>query len=302
MNPGPLARGSCFMNMKTTRYVNSLVQCSVLYSSHMTQILSRANVALPALAIAFILAAVTLFPWSASAAEATFDAKTLTTEKTKPTITGTAEDVAKVRVLIEDAKGKRVWRSSAVRVRDDEWKARVTKTLKNGTYEISILDGTSSKGKVLETGTLTIGKQATGGSLTASMLPLLVGGNARVNGSVPVAYVRIGNPGKTATSVQGLALTQRGTADVKGVASFTTSDDKGGSRATHTASFKNGSAYVPLEATIAPGQTRIFTIKADLASTIDFGKTLQLEVASVDTGAKLTNMFPLRGVTWSLVR
>lgn len=264
----------------------------------MTTIFSRAQTALPTLALVFAFAAIAFFPWNASAATASFDSTTLSSEKAKPTISGEA-DVKTIRIEITNEDDKRVWRSGTIKVRNDEWKTRVKKSLKDGEYEIAILD---SKKKVLETDTLVIGKEKQEGTLTASMLPLLVGGTARMNGSVPVAYVRIGNPGKTAASIDGIALTQRGSANVANVISFATSDDKGGSRATVAASFKNGSSYVPLKATIAPGQTRIFTIKANLGSSIDAGKTLMFDVASVDTNAKLGNAFPLRGVTWNLAR
>ena len=265
----------------------------------MTMILSRAHRALPALALAFALAALAFFPWSAMAATASFDTATLSTEKAKPTLSGEAEDTRTVRIEIRDEDDKRFWKSGTIRVRNDEWKTRVRKSLTDGEYEVTILD---AKKKELATSTLTVGEKKQGGTLTTSMLPLLVGGTARGNGSVPVAYVRIGNPGKTATAIDGLTLTQRGTADVTSVASFALSDDKGGSRATVTASFKNGSAYIPLAATIAPGQTRIFTVKANLAGTVPAGKTLLFDVASVDTGAKLSGKFPLRGVTWTLAR
>ncbi|HRH24531.1 MAG TPA: hypothetical protein PK109_03000, partial [Candidatus Paceibacterota bacterium] len=82
----------------------------------------------------------------------------------------------------------------------------------------------------------------------------------------------------------------------------------GGSRTTiggleSTKQFKNGSAYVPLAATIGPKQFRIFTIKALVSqySGSYYGKQLKINVASVDSKASVTGIFPMLGTTWTLV-
>jgi len=147
-------------------------------------------------------------------------------------------------------------------------------------------------------------KPAAGGTLSVSQLPLLAGGSAAPGASVPVAYIKVSNPGTAATSLAGFSLKQSGSAPTDVITSFATNDDKGGSRATAKAEFEGKEAFVPLQATVAPGQTRIFTIKAQLASGsgASAGKQLMLDVASVDTGASARGAFPIRGTTWTLTR
>lgn len=250
-----------------------------------------------------------LSPNFAFAASASFDTETLTSTKEKPKLSGEA-DLKSVRILIENEDGKRLFRSKELKVRDDAWKVTVTKKLKPGNYEATILDG---KGKTeIASSSLTIldknAKSSTakkGGALSVSALPLLVGGNALPNASVPVAYIKVANPSKEIAYIDGFTLKQNGSANTDSVIGFATSDDKGGSRATITDPklFKNGSAFVPLKTEVAPGQVRIFTIKALVnGNGAQAGKQLMLDVASINTGAKLTAVFPLRGVTWNLVR
>lgn len=267
----------------------------------MTKIFTRTSAPFIALAIGF--AALTLFPWSALAADAAFDPETLTTEKAKPTIEGSAEDVRSIRVLIENEEGKRVFRSKSIRVKNDEWKARVSKSLKDGTYEISIL---GARNKVLESDTLTIGEPA-GGTVVASMIPFLTGGTAAPYNSVPVAYVRVANPSTASTTVTSITLMQNGSASASALSGFSTNDEKGGSRAmisTNAKSFSKNLVSIPFNAVIAPGAVAIYTIKANLAGTSgnEAGKQLQFNVASIETNGRVGGTFPIRGTTWTLTR
>lgn len=144
-------------------------------------------------------------------------------------------------------------------------------------------------------------------ALSVSMLPLLAGGQTGAGASVPVAYIKVTNRGTGTASIKGFSLNERGTASAEtDVIGFTTSDDKGGSRTTiggieGTKAAAGERAFVPLAADLAPGQIRIFTIKALLSATHhEAGKTLVFDVASVDTSANVSAAFPLSGVTWFL--
>lgn len=253
------------------------------------------------LAVVFAVA-----PISAHAATASFDEDVVVTTSTKPTITGEAEDVKKLRLVVRNDDEKIVFKKD-VRVNDGEWKTRVSKRLKKGDYELALYAGKSTRGEVLAASTLTIGDKKEKGvgsdtTLSVSSVPLLFGGTAMPGTSVPVAYVKVVNTSTKASAIEGFTLNQRGSAPTSVITGFATNDDKGGSRTTVNASFKGTKVYVPLAATLTPGQMRIFTIKAMVGSTAvaHLGQQLMLDVTSVESGATLRGTFPLVGTTWTL--
>lgn len=249
---------------------------------------------------------------SLTVVDASIDQDTLTTDDAKPTMSGEANGTKSVRLEIRDEKGKVAFKSKTVRTKRGEWDIRVTKALKDGTYDVTLLGDKRAEIDVLATETLVVGEGSAtsvsaskkGGTLYVNSLPLLSGGNAGTGASVPVAYIKVENAGKDTAYIDGFTLKQNGSAATNSVFSFSTNDDKSGSRFTTSGAglFKNGSAYVPLPATVAPGQIRIFTIKANLdsASSRYAGQTLMLDVASVTTGAKVPSALPIRGTTWTL--
>lgn len=250
---------------------------------------------------------------SAATPDASFNEETLTTTSTKPKLEGEAEDVRSVRLIIENEDGKRVFRSREVKInKDGEWKIRVTKKLKKGEYEVSLIGPKSTDYEVLATDTLVIGDKKDlkknsdkkAGTVYMSSLPLLMGGTGTAGASVPVAYVKVGNPSKDTVTLSGFTLKQNGSANVNAVSGFSTNDDKGGSRATVASAFKNGSSFVPLSATLAPGEVRIYTIKANLSSNLSAyaGTTLMLDVVDAETSATNSTTFPIKGTTWTLSR
>lgn len=148
---------------------------------------------------------------------------------------------------------------------------------------------------------------APGGEVAVSPIPLLSGGVAAAGASIPVSYVRVSNVSDEAATIYGFDLEQNGAADSDVVIGFSTSNDKGGSRATiggaeGTVQFEDGKAFVPLKATLAAGEFRIFTIKAILSkdSSGSFGKPLMIDVSGIDTPADIRGSFPIRGTTWTL--
>ena len=245
--------------------------------------------------------------------DASIDEDTLETDNAKPTLSGEANGSKFVRLEIKNEDEKTVFKSKNIRTKSGEWKARVTKTLKDGSYDVTLLGDKGADINIIATSTLVIGDGSTsasnsstkkGGVLAISTIPLLSGGNAAAGASIPVAYIKVANPGKDAASIDGFTLKQNGSASTNTIVSFSTNDDKSGSRYTTsgTGLFKNGSTFVGLPATIPPGQFRIFTIKANLnaSSGMSAGQTLVLDVASVTSGATLGGAFPIRGVTWTL--
>lgn len=236
----------------------------------------------------------------------------LSTDDTTPKISGNASRTKVVQVTVDDANGDRVYKSKNLKIKRGKWEATVSKALPVGTYEVTLYGDPKLKLNTLATSTLSIlpkGTTANAGSLSVSMVPLLMGGNAAAGSSVPVAYVKLVNTSSATTTITGFRLSENGSAPDNVVIGFTTSDDKGGSRTTvggteGTTQFKNGIATVPLNATLAPGQLRIFTIKAILSRTSgsSSGTQLMINVAGVVTGAGVKGAFPIRGTTLTLTQ
>lgn len=278
------------------------------------------------LVLAFAILSFGALPFAASAAmsvtttkaTATIDADSLAaTSKARPSLTGDATNVKTVRVLIENSAGKRLFKSKALKVRNDHWRVTASKKLPEGTYTVTVYDARDKKQATLAQGTLTVGvKGATSSSGTKSnglisvdALPLLSGGAANMGASVPVAYLKVQNTSGSAVNLEGFTLKQNGSASGDSVIGFSTSDDKGGSRATiggieGTKLFKAGLAFVPLKASIENGTVRIFTIKSILSktATADLGKQLFLDVTGVTANGSVKASYPIRGVAWTLIR
>lgn len=223
----------------------------------------------------------------------------VTTTK-KPTISGTAEDTSRLYVTVTKEGSTKASFTKSVKVSKDKWKTRVTRNLSDGTYEIEVLD--KKGGEVLVTKTLTIGKKtstsssvSSSGSFSVSLVPLLMGGTARANQAVAVSYLKVVNTGKETGTLTGVTLTQKGSAPASAVASLTIKDDKDGSQG--QASVSGLTTTVPTTSVFAPGQMKLFTIKAVLAGNTmsHLGKTLMYDVTGV-TGSK--SGFPIKGTTW----
>lgn len=144
-------------------------------------------------------------------------------------------------------------------------------------------------------------------TFAVALVPLLSGGVVHTSASVPISYLQITNTGKEYASLKGFWVKQNGSASVQSVINFTTIDDKGGSQGSSggtegTTPFKNGLAFAPTDAMFAPGQMRLFTIRAVLGNNIssNIGKNLMIDVASIETSARVEGSFPIRGTTWTI--
>jgi hypothetical protein len=160
---------------------------------------------------------------------------------------------------------------------------------------------------LLSIGTSTFRASIGSTTLAVGSVPLLVGGVATAGESVPISYLQITNVGTSSARLTGFWVIQNGTAPTASIVGLSTVDDSGGSRgyAASTAAsslFINGSAFVPTDAYIEPGQLRLFTIKAMLAPEVSasLGTTLMIDVTGVETTAALHASFPIRGTTWTI--
>ncbi|MEK7099734.1 MAG: Ig-like domain-containing protein, partial [Patescibacteria group bacterium] len=246
--------------------------------------------------------------------EGDIDADALITNDTTPTLSGSASGTKTVRVVVRtsDATNQIVYESKDLKLKRGDWTITLPRALDRGTYQVELHGAKDLKLNTITERTLLIGSgtgsSTTGGSLSISSIPLLTGGAASAGSSVPIAYVQLTNNSARATSITSFRLVQNGTAPAAAVLGFSTSDNLGGSR-TMTGGiegrtpFVNGSAFIPLEATILPGQFRIFTLKAQLSRTsMSYaGTTLMIDVSGVDTNGKINGLLPLRGTTWTLI-
>lgn len=112
---------------------------------------------------------------------------------------------------------------------------------------------------------------------------------------VPVSYLKITNTGKTTGTLKGFSLRQAGSAPLSAVSGFETVDGKGEVRMSST-----DMSFVATDATFAPGEMKLFTIKVALssASAADIGKDLRFEVVGIHGDVVATNAFPIAGTTW----
>ncbi|MBU2104016.1 hypothetical protein KJ848_02315 [Patescibacteria group bacterium] len=178
---------------------------------------------------------------------------------------------------------------------------------KNGSEEVTCTANLNLAGQEPTSTTNTSSVDSDAGVLSLSSIPLLSGGTAARGASVPVAYIKVENTSNEAAKINGFTLAQNGTASTDVVIGFATNDDKGGSRSTigggeNDSVFDGREAFVPLSAVINAKSFRIFTLKSILSanSSGEAGKTLKLDVNSVDSGADVYGFFPIRGTTWTL--
>ncbi len=227
-----------------------------------------------------------------------------TASSDKPRISGTADGYKTLYVSVTEEGETKPAFGKTVKVSREKWSTRGTKKLDAGTYTVEVRTKRSST-EVLATETLTVGKvektsasraSSADGSFSVSLVPLLMGGTARAGQSVPVSYLKVVNTGKETATLRGVTLAQKGTAPTSVIQSLSIKDDKDGSQG--QAAF--GKGFVPTNSVFAPGQMKLFTIRAalDAGASQHLGKTLNLVVTGIEGGTK--SSFPIPGTTWTI--
>lgn len=177
---------------------------------------------------------------------------------------------------------------------------------KTSTYSYTFAN---SAGSVTCRATLEVAEAQAQGptTLRVSNVPLLSGGVAYPGASVPVAYLQIHNTGANEATVTGITLEQKGSTDTDAIIGLSVIDDKGVSVAITgggavSAPFSNGEAVAGMDAVIAPGQRRLFTIRAMMASALTSfrSSSIILDVTGVESTASIVGAFPIRGTVWSI--
>lgn len=241
---------------------------------------------------------------------ATIDARTLSSKSHTPTLSGTVSDTKTVQLTIQKVgETKKLFVSKTIKVKKGTWDARVTKKLPFGSYTVTLSGVKNFALSSIITSTLVLGTTTkASGTLAVGLIPLLAGGVVSAGMSAPIAYLQMTNTGKENVTLKGFWLKQNGTAEGASIIGLTTVDDRGGSRGYSggmegATPFHKGVAYVPTAPTLfAPGELRLFTIKAALTKNISayIGKQLIVDVTGVDASASIQGTFPIRGTTWTL--
>jgi hypothetical protein len=243
---------------------------------------------------------------SVSEATGTIDSSDLLVESGERHIrlSGMASSTAKVRYEITaTSSSKKLAKSKTIKVRSGgEWSGSISKKLKDGQYDVILYAISGSKKKEIASSTLTVGIPEA--VLSVSSIPLLGGGTANAGATVPISYLQVRNVSSNSVAVKGFWVTQTGTAPDASVVAFSSVDDLGNNRTAVTSSLKKGKAYIPSTAVLAPGERRLFTLKAQLSPNAGMysGTTLMLNVASVDAASSFKGSFPIQGTTWVVSR
>jgi len=144
-------------------------------------------------------------------------------------------------------------------------------------------------------------------TLSVSPVPLLSGGIVHVGTSVPISYLKVVNTGREHVVLTGFWIKQNGSAPVESIIGLSTIDDRGGSQnfvggIEGKTPFDGKSALAPTNAKFAPGQIRLFTIKAHLTANVSayIGKNLMIDVTGVETNVLVKGVLPIRGTTWTI--
>lgn len=256
------------------------------------------------------------FASTKTSADATIDVSSLTSNLSKPTITGTATGTKSIKISIyKEGSKKIVYKKSSIKVREGIWKSKISKKLRNGTYTITISGTSNTTPKILATEILVIDTNkkkntvSEHNALVISSIPLLAGGNARPGTSVPVSYLQVNNIGEDAVTLKGFRVKQNGSAPTQSIIGFSVVDDQGITRGSiggteGTILFKDTFAFIPIKDMLfTQKEMRLFTIKATLGKNISqyIGKQLMIDIASVETSTSPRGNFPIRGTTWTII-
>lgn len=248
--------------------------------------------------------------------EGTINSSALETTLSRPTITGTATETNRVKLLVyREGSTKVLYRSRNSKVSSDgTWNVRVSRSLLEGSYTLVLVSGSGSRAVTLDTETLTVSKKHSQSSAKSkavflvSSVPLLSGGSVRNGAVVPVSYLQITNTGSEQGAINGFWLAQKGTAKESLIQALSTVDDSGKVRKEKRNEgtevlFENAQAFAPTSLVFMPGEMRLFTVKAEVASLGGSeGETIHLQVTSIDSTGNARGNFPIVGAIWTLTK
>lgn len=241
----------------------------------------------------------------------TITTKTVAKNGEKINLTGKVTGVKKVAVVVyAEGTTTPAYTTKALSVKNKKYSFKMPKALPDGNYRI-VLQTTGTAPVVLASSTLAVGKvqPLAQSHLVVKTIPLLVGGTAKVGSSVAVSYIQVINVGTKPANLTGFTFAQNGTAPVVAIAGMTIKDESGliqgsvGTMVTGTP-FVGTSAAIPVTATLAPKESRLFTARAVVSPTAvaNVGQTMSLSLQAITGDAKVQSSLPLAGVTWTIVQ
>jgi hypothetical protein len=269
------------------------------------------------LRIITILAVVALasMPVAASAATlsttiavGSIDASALRSTDPSPALSGLAFGVQTLQLSIREAGSNEVlYTSDDIAVNNDRWETSVEEKLSDGVYTVELRAIGGFAFVVKPTGALTINSRTDNTTLSIARINLLSGGSAAAGATVPVSYLQVENTSNSPATLQGFWVRQNGSASTKAIIGLMTLDDRGALTGfslggANGALFSDNLGFAPAAATLAPGERRLFTIRALLApdTSLYRGSQLMLDVASADTTGSAQGAFPIRGTIWTI--
>lgn len=232
------------------------------------------------------------------------------TESVKPKIIGTAKGLKTVQInVIKKGETKPVFVKKNVKVTNGKWAVTLSKKLKKGDYTVTLLGTQNLLLNTISTSTLRVGtnEQKKSTTFVAELVPLLVGGQAKRNTTMPVMYLQVINIGKSEGIIKSFNVKQNGSALADTVVGLSINNEVGtiGTIKAETGKslFKNNITSIPASVTIKPQQMQLFTLKATVGTTpfTQIGKQLKLDIVSITTDGTMQSVFPVRGTTWTLV-
>lgn len=236
------------------------------------------------------------------------DVSALRSTDSNPTLSGIAFGVQALQLSVrEGGSGEVLYTSEDIAVTNDRWKATIEEELPDGIYtvELRALEGFAFV--VKPTGTLTVDTRPADATLVITPINLLRGGSVEAGASIPVSYLQVTNTGSSPATLEGFWVRQNGSASSQAVIGLMTLDDQGALTGfslgeANGALFSDDLGFAPAEATLEPGQTRLFTIRALLTPHTSpySGTQLMIDVVSVDTTSSGQGTFPIRGTTWTI--
>lgn len=229
----------------------------------------------------------------------------------KMNLSGIADNIKTIKIVVKKEGSEKIFYKKTSTIKKDVWKIKSTKKFPEGIYDIQMTVRRNDI-KTVTSGTLIIKDDIkttarTSTTLAVTSIPLLSGGIVRAGTTVPISYLQITNVGKETATLKGFWIKQNGSASASSVIGLTTVDDSGIPRGSTNITddstlFGNGVAFAPASMIFAPGETRLFTIKASLAKETStyLGKQLMIDVISVDSNTSITGRLPIRGTTWTI--
>jgi len=231
----------------------------------------------------------------------------------KTVIVGTVNNQKNVKIELQKlGNSKVVYNSQYKTVKNGRWNIKLPTQLTDGEYLVTLRGDRKATYNIIATSTLLLGNSEaaiTGqpSTLVVQIVPLLLGSVAKGGQTVPVAYLQLTNIGTATATISGFNLKQNGNADTNSIVTLSAADDTGLFKSSigslvQPVTFVNNVATVPMIASIAPQDTRLFTLKATLlpGNVANVGKQMKLDVIGVLPAPLVRALYPLYGTTWTL--